>query len=252
MFIVRFLVNAVIMASEVAAVAAVAWFGYRFPLWFALATAALALGLGGRLEYLRLMNEVPFYFGVALPKSRTLLAIVAAGEATSRAMLAGVVALLTFSGTDQARLAYQAVVFGVCVYVAAQVLRWFAHGLGAKPARWGFFRLAAPFGLLFSLGLTSLTVLGLVAAPGLVEIGRKAILETAANPSFAQASELLYVFKQWFDETIVRLLTVFLGPNPARVIGVFLSVNVLSGFVVAVYAVVISGITLAAEDRMLD
>lgn len=252
MFIVRLLVNAVIMAVEAASVAAVAWLGWRYPLAFAVLTTLVALALGTRLEYLRLMNELPFYFGVALPRSRPLLAIVAAGEATTRAAMAGVVALLTFSGTDATRLAYHAVVFGLCVYIAAQVLRAFAHRLGARPARWGFFRLTAPFGLLFSIGLAGLIVLGLVTPPSLVDIGRKAVLETAANPTFAQASELLYVFKQWFDETIVQLLSVFIGHNGARLVGVMLSVNVLSGFVVAIYAAVISGTVLALEDRLLD
>jgi hypothetical protein len=167
-------------------------------------------------------------------------------------VLAGVVALLAFSGTDQTRIAYHAIVFAIALYLGVQLLRWLAHRVGARPTRWGFFRLAAPLGLLFSLGLTGLVLLGYDQPATLLEISRRAVLETAARPSLAQASELLFVFKQWFDETIVQVLARFMSRDAARVAGFVLSVNVLTGFVLALYASVIAGLVLAVEDRVLD
>jgi hypothetical protein len=251
MFIVRIIVNALIMAVEVAAIVGVAYLGFAYPLVFASVTAALALALGLGLEYARLKNELPFYFDRPMPKTSMLLSVVAFGEAASKALLAGVVAVLTVSGTDRTRLLYEAIVFAVTLYVAVNMLRWLAHGVGARPARWGYFRIAPPLGLVFSLGLTALVVLGLMSSPSLLDIGKKAILETAPRPTLAQASELLFLFKQWFDGTIVAVLSGLVGPTTAKILGIFLSVNVLSGFVIAVYAVVITEVALALEDRLL-
>lgn len=251
MFIVRIVVNALIMAFEIAAIVGVAYVGFAHPLVFASVTGALALSLGLGMEYVRLKHELPFYFDRPMPKTSLLLSLVAFGEAATKALLAGVVAVLTFSGTDRNRLLYEAVVFAVTLYVAVNVLRWLAHGLGARPARWGYFRIAPPMGLVFSLGLTGLVILGLMSSPSLLDIGKKAILETAARPTLAQASELLFLFKQWFDTTIVAVLAGLVGPAAAKILGIFLSVNVLSGFVIAIYAVIITEVVLALEDRLL-
>ena len=63
MIILRILVNGLIMAGEIAAVVAVAAFGYYHPFAFAGVTAALSFLLGLRLEVARLRYELPFYFG---------------------------------------------------------------------------------------------------------------------------------------------------------------------------------------------
>lgn len=251
MFIVRFALNALLMAFEVAAVAAVAWIGLRFPFVLAGATVLIALVLGVRLEYMRLVNEAPFYFGV-VPKGALMFMAVGTGEAVTKAVLAGLVALITFSGTDPSRLATHAIVFAITLYLGVQALRWLAHRFGARPTRWGFFRLAAPLGLLFSLGLTGLVILGYEQPVTFLELGRKAAFETPPRPNLAQASELLFLFKQWFDATVVESLTRYMSANAARIVGFALSVNVLTGFVLALYACLISGLVLAVEDRLLD
>src|SRR4051794_7327959 len=98
--------NGLMMALELAAIFAVAWIGFTAPLIFAAATALLALGLGAALEIARLRYEFPFYFD--RPPGRSMIVIVAVGalEAITKAILAGVVALLTFLGTDAERLKF--------------------------------------------------------------------------------------------------------------------------------------------------
>lgn len=251
MVVVRILVNALIMAAELIAVAAVAWAGYRYPPAFAVATALLALALGLVLEYARLKHELPFYFGGSGPSAGLLVPFVALTGALVRAVLAGVVALLTFSGTDPGRLMWVAVVFGATLYAATSLLRALTLRLEARPARWGYFRIAAPLGIVFSLGLALAGSFGAVHTPTITELGRTILFDTPAIPNIEQASELLFQLTLYIDSVVVTLLKTVVGDRWAPALGVLLSVNVLTGFVVAIYAVLISEAVLKTEDTLL-
>ena len=71
------------------------------------------------------------------------------------------------------------------------------------------------------------------------------------SPSIAQVSELFFQLKQAFDEFIVKALGVFMREEWARLAGIVISVNVLSGFVSALYAALIAGGVRRAEDTLL-
>lgn len=247
----RILVNALIMAAEIAAVAAVAWAGLNYPFWFAAATALIAFVQGMLLEHARLRHELPFYFGERGPRGGLLVPFVATTSALVRAVVGGGVALVTFSGTDASRLLWIAVVFAVTLYLATSILRSLTHRLDAKPARWGYFRLAAPLGLLFSIGMWILSRFGQVRAPDLTELGRTILFDTPARPDVGQASELLFRLKLYIDSVVVWLLNPVLGAKWAELAGIALSVNVLTGFVVAIFAVLIAELVVGAEDRLL-
>ena len=123
MIILRILANAVIMAGEVAAVAALAAFAFYYPFVFAGVTAALSFVLGLRLEVARLRYELPFYFGGLVKRGTIFTVLVGSFEALFKGVLAGVAALFTFAGTNTDRLFWVAVLFGLCVYAGAAVLR---------------------------------------------------------------------------------------------------------------------------------
>jgi len=248
----RVLVNALIMATELIAVATVAWLGYSFPMQFALGTAILALILGLMLEHARLRHELPFYFGKGAGAAAGVLVPVVAGvNALIRAAVAGIITLLTFSGTDHGRLFWIAIVFGTVLYLATNLLRLLAVRLEAHPSRWGYFRLAAPLGLAFSVGIAGLNTFGAVATPNLTGIGRTILFDTPTHPTVEQASELLFQLKLYVDNVIVTLLRQVVGADWAPVIGVLLSVNVLAGFVIALYAVVIAEMVVRSENTLL-
>jgi soluble lytic murein transglycosylase-like protein len=251
MIILRIIANAVIMAGEVAAVAALAAFAFYYPFVFAGVTAALSFVLGLRLEVARLRYELPFYFGGLVKRGTFLTVLVGASEALFKALLAGVAALFTFAGTNTDRLFWVAILFGLCVYAGAAVLRLLSIRAEALPMRWGYFRLAPPLGLLFSAGLTLLAVANIVPPANVTGIGWDIIFNTPAEPSIAQVSELFFQLKQAFDEFIVKALGVVLDPQWARLVGVVISVNVLSGFVSAVYAALIADAVRKAEDALL-
>lgn len=250
MIVVRILLNGLIMAAEIAAVAAVAWLGYTHPFLFAALTAALSFALGLGLETKRLSFELPFYFEGARSPRRLLVALVGSVEAIMKGVLAGLAALFTFAGTDSARLYWVAVVFGITTYAGSSALRALSVSFRAQPWRWGYFRLAPPLGLAFSAGIAALAAFGILTATSVGEIGWKLVWELPQKPSVSQVSELFFQLKQAFDDFIVTLLGTVMRHEWARLVAIAVSVNVLTGFVASVYAALIAAIVRTAEEGL--
>lgn len=250
MIVLRILLNGVVMAAEIAAVAAVAWLGYTHPFLFAALTAGLSLVLGLRLEIKRLSFEIPFYFEGARTPRLLLVGLVGSVEALLKAVLAGLAALFTFAGTDSERLFWVAVVFGLTTYAGSTTLRALSVSFRAQPWRWGYFRLAPPLGLAFSAGLAVLAAVGILTSTSVGEIGWKLVWELPQKPSVSQVSELFFQLKQAFDDFIVTLLSTAMPPEWARLVAIAVSVNVLTGFVASVYAAVIAAIVRTAEEGL--
>jgi hypothetical protein len=251
MTLIRIVVNAVIMLSELAAVIAVAWLGFSAPIQFTVLTALLALGLGLLMEAERLRIEFPFYFERTTAPRAWLVMLVGGLEAILKAILAGVAALFTFSGTNPDRLFWVAVVFGVTVFMGANVLRVLSRQLKARPARWGFFRLGAPLGLLFSAGLAGLAAIALIPSSSISDLGWRIMWDMPPKPSVNEVSELVFQLKQAFDNFVVAVLSRLVSVDLARFLGIFVSVNVLAGFVAAIYAAVIASGVRRAEILLL-
>lgn len=251
MAVIRIILNGLIMAAELAAVAAVAAFGYFHPFLFAAATALVAFVVGLRLEYQRITFEIPFYFEAGRAPRLWFAWVVGFSESLVKALLAGVAAVFTFAGTDANRLFWVAVVFAVSVYLGAYVLRALALRFDARPSRWGYFRLAAPLGILFSAGLTLLALLATIPLPSISDIGLKVLWDFPAQPSVEQVSELVFQLKQAFDDFVVRAIAVFVPLDVARLLGILISVNMLTGFVSALYASLIASAVRRAEDALL-
>lgn len=86
--------------------------------------------------------------------------------------------------------------------------------------------------------------------PSMTDVGRRLIFETPARPSLAQASELLFMLKQKFDDIVVSVLGLYLPPDVAKVAGLLVSVNMLTGFAIAVFAVAIADMVRRMEERV--
>lgn len=250
MQVLRVLLNGVIMLAEVALVVGAAWIGLHHPFLFAALTAGLSLLLGLQLEAARLRNELPFYFEAGASLKFLFVPLVGVLEAVMKAVLAGLAALFTFSGTDPSRLFWVAVLFGLTVYAGSSLLRVLSIKASAHPQRWGYFRLGTPLGLLFSAGLAVLVATAILPPSNLADIGWKIVWDMPAKPTLEQVSELFFQLKQAFDDFVVALLSTVLPPDWARVAGVLASVNVLAGFVAAVYAAIIAAMVRGAEARL--
>lgn len=251
MIILRVIVNALIMAAEVAAIAASAWLGWQHPYIFAGLTAAAAFGIGLHLDYARLKHEYPFYFERDRPRFLIGLRLLSMGDSIVKGLVAGLVALLTFAGNDDGRRLVTAICFAVAVYAGTSLLRRLSISLGARPERWGFFRLAVPLGLVFSFGIAVAASLGHVRVATLTDIGRQLVFDMPARPSIEQVSDLLFNLKQYIDSVIATLLAQLMPLEWAQVAGLIISVNVLTGFVVAIYALVIATVVRRAELALL-
>lgn len=251
MIVLRVLLNAVIMVLEIGAVVAVSWLGYRHPYLFAAVTALLAFLLGARLEVARLRNELKFYFDKPISTAAIGVYLVAAAESVVKGLLGGLVALLTFAGTNLDRLYWVALVFGLVVYAGSSVLRRLTISFKAVPSRWGYFRLAPPLGLLFALGIGALVAAKIVPAVTLGDIGRHIVFQLPERPSIDQVSELLFLLKQYADGVIVAVLSALVGPQWATPIGLVVSVNALTGFIAAIYALIIAEVVVKLEDWWL-
>ncbi len=234
MFIVRFIANTVIFALELAAIAGVAYLGWRYPMALAALAGALALVMGLWLERARIRNELGFYFGRGVETLSLIGATFAFGNAVVKAVISVFITLLTFSGTDSNRLWLVAIVFGACLFAGTSLLRRLSIVFDSNPSRWGYFRLAGPLGLLYSAAMS------LLPHASTAEIGRRLLLDTPARPNLAQASELLFVLKQKFDDIVVGMIGLYLPPDAAKIAGVFVSVNMLTGFAISVFAVAIA------------
>ncbi|MCH9807345.1 MAG: hypothetical protein K0U74_06420 [Alphaproteobacteria bacterium] len=250
MIVLRVIVNALIMAGEISAVAGLAWLGWQQPYVFAALTALLAFLLGLHLDYQRLKHEYPFYFNSERPRFLIGLRIVSLGDSIVKGLVAGLVALITFSGTDDDRRFIVAVVFAVAVYAGASLLRRLSISFGAKPAHWGFFRLAVPMGLIFSGGIALAAAMDYVKVATLTDIGRQLVFDMPAKPSIEHVSDLLFSLKQYIDSVIATLLANLIPLDWAQILSLIISVNVLTGFIVALYALIIAEAVRWAERRM--
>ncbi|MBX9925388.1 MAG: hypothetical protein K2Y05_03435, partial [Hyphomicrobiaceae bacterium] len=233
-----------ILIVELALILAVAALGYYQPLAFAALTFVIALAVGARLEVLRLQNEITFYFdrdGQPARRPSMWLWMVALSEAMFKAVLAGVVALITFSGTDPNRLFWVATVLAVCIFTGSSILRWLTNRFGARPGRWGYFRIGAPLGLMFSAAMAALP------APTYAKLGWDLLFNLSARPTLNQGSEMLFLLKQKFDELCLALLQTLLSLEVAQVVAVLVSVNMLTGFVAGLYAVLAAETVRALE-----
>lgn len=242
MFIVHLVLNAAIVAVELGLAAGVGWLAWKMPLLFAGLTALLAGALGFRLEVARLNFEMPFYFEGTGALGGVVRFAMGFGQALLKAVVAGLVAVMTFSGTDENRLMVMASLLAVMVVIGSAVLRRITISFGAKPARWGFFRMAAPLGLMFSAAVN------FFPAPSSLAIAQKVLLDLPQRPSLAQAGEALFALRLWIDDLLVRLISGFTGPEWGRAIGIVIGSSVLAGLVIAVYAVAISEVVRVLEE----
>ncbi len=236
----RVFINFIALAVELALIVGIAFVGSRYPQEFAILTAAVALLAALFLEYARFAHEMPFYFGRSLSGIASVGARVwTTGESVFKSVVAGFVALLTFSGTNPERLMWTGVLFGVCVFIGTTLLLRIKLGWGVRAVRWGYFRLAIPLGFLYSAGIYVLTQAGKVPTASFGDVAYDATFNLARNPSIADASEFLFKLTQATDSLIAALLGAVIPQDYVPWVQIVASTNVLPGFILAVYCVAI-------------
>ena len=241
------LFNLGVLIVELSLICALAWLAFTLPLLFCAATAVLVVVVGLSLEWARLSHDAPFFYDDASKSRRILIAITGSLETLVKAIAAAVAGMLTFLGNDDQRQMVVVVLFAVCVFAGTGFLRRGYYSLGIRPMRWGYFRLSIPLGILFSILLQATIQAGLVDVKSLAELARTVVFELPERPDVAAVSDLAFNVKQLLDAFVVDVIDRLIGPTWAALAGVFVSINVLLGFAIAIHAVVIAELILRLE-----
>ena len=245
----RFVVNFLALVIELALIGAVGYLGALYPLHFALVTAGVTLIAALGLEHARLVHEMPFYFGRPLSSAAMAgLRVWSSSESIVKAIIAGFVALLTFSGTNDERLFWTAILFAACVFVGTTVLLRVFLTWRERAVRWGYFRLAIPLGFLYSAGVYVLTQAGKLPSAHFGDVAFDATFNLARSPTIESASEFLYKLSQATDGLIGALLSTVLPPDVVPYVQILASTNVLPGYILAVYTVAIVRVAFAVQS----
>ncbi|MEL6374003.1 MAG: hypothetical protein AAFR04_08535 [Pseudomonadota bacterium] len=248
-FVYNVITNLVIVTCELLLVALIAAIARYAPIAFAIGTGVLTAMLGLWLERRRLAHELPFYFEEKWSGRTFGVELLALGTALFKGLIAAFITVLTFSGTDAARLDIIALVFAAGVFAGSSLLRRLSISFGASPSRWGFFRLATPLGLIYAQIIALLVVLGVLDQADVLTTLRQAIFDLPERPSIEQASEFLFRIEQLYDAFIQQIVALVIPEGYAMFVSALLSVKVLSGFVIAIYAVIVAEAVRFLEDN---
>ena len=245
--ILRIILNILGLAAELALIACVAWLALTYPWWLAGLTTALIVIFGGVLEWARQRHEDAVYFGDRNRFRLLLVGLTGIGEGLVKALAAGVAVMLTFAGNDSERIQVLVIIFAACLFLGTGLLRRGFYMYGMRPLRWGYFRLAVPLGIVFSAGVQGATALGFLVVPSLQSIAGSLVFDLPQRPSVEQLSDLAFKIRQTVDALVTDVAGSVLGEIYAPVVAVLVSVDVLIGFALAVYVIVILEIVLRLE-----
>lgn len=240
--------NILVLCVEIAAIAGVAWLGSTAPLIFAALTVVLVLSVGAYLEWLRLRHEFPFFLEGGRGGNTILITGAAFVEVVVKSAMAGVAAILTFASGDGERQLVIVALFAICLFAGTGLIRRGHLQWGVRRMRWGYFRLAVPLGVLFSLLLQGAVQLELITIPSLQSLAGTLVFDLPAKPSIAQLTDLVFNVRQTIDALITDTVARLLPPALIPVVTILVSLNLLTGFVLAIYAVLIAELVLRLEN----
>ena len=246
---IRIFLNILGLVTELGLIAVVVWLALNHPWWMAALTTAMTVILGGVLEWARQRHEDSFYFGERNSFRLLLVGMSGVGEGLVKSLAAGVAVILTFSGNDSERILVLTAIFAACLFLGTGILRRGYYYYGVRPLRWGYFRLAMPLGIIFSLCVQSATSLGFLTVPSLQQIAGALIFDLPARPSVEQLSDMAFNIRQTIDALVLDVAGRLLGETYAPIVAVLMSVDVLIGFALSVYVVAILEIVLRLEGE---
>ena len=115
-----------------------------------------------------------------------------------------------------------------------------------------FHGLVVPLGILFS-ALVQLALLGgYLEAQSLQQVAKSFVFDLPARASYEQVMELIFQTRQLLDGLLTSLIVQLFGEHWLIPTSIVISLNVLSGFFIAIYAVLIGEMLLRMEGRVID
>ena len=206
-----------------------------YPWLFGLATFLISVFLFGPIERDRNLHDISFYVHGNLSKSQEkYIYYYGILETIGRGVFLGFLPVFIFSGTESERIFKLATIFAVCVFFGYFVLYVIKTRTQINPARWAYVKISVVLGLIFSLFSS------LVPGQSLKEIAT----QTAKSRwwrelNFNEVAELLYGMLYQVNNFITTVLIKIFGNVLGQSLGFFISVNVLYGFVIALYSLLL-------------
>jgi hypothetical protein len=201
---------------------------------FGLITFLASILVFGKIERDRNIHEISFYARGDLPSSiKKWLRYYGIAEVLGRSTVLGILPILLFSGTDNYRIRALALIFTVCVILGYRLLNFIQTRTHIDATRWAYVRLSVALGLLFSV--ISSNVPGLK----LGKLALKTVKVMFTHPSFNEAAELLYGMTYKLNAFVTKILSMIFGDIIAHILGLIISVNIVYGFVAALYSLIL-------------
>ncbi|MEN2495147.1 MAG: hypothetical protein TECD_01065 [Hyphomicrobiaceae bacterium hypho_1] len=203
--------------------------------------------IGCILEWSKQYHEDTFYFNNKNQSRLLISGFVGICDGFVKALSAGFAIILTFTGSDKDRIFVLACIFAMCLFLGTTIIRrgFYIHGM--HPIKWGYFRLAVPLGIIFSMGVQFAANFNLIKVPSIQSLAGSLIFDLPEQPNIEDLSDLAFKIRYCIDALIANTASSLLGKIYAPVVAVLISVNILIGFAIAAIVVIILEIVLLIE-----
>jgi hypothetical protein len=218
--------------------------GIQYPQIFGLVTFAASIILFGRLEFDRNSHDLNFYVTGEVPISfRRWVKTYAVLEVVGRSVIISVLSILLFSGTDGGRIWLLAILFVIGVFVGHHFLGVSSRFTSVNVVRWGYARLSILVGIPFSI------FSGLVPGMSVSEVTWASLQAFVRTPDIDKVAEIIFGTLQAVNQFIQWLLQGLLGTFFGTIVSLMISVNVLFGFVIVLYSLILFELTNSVTPK---
>lgn len=205
-----------------------------YPRLFGLATFSVSMVIFGRLEYERNHHEMSYYTLGEIPSPiKKWLLSYSALEVVGRSIIFGVLTVFIFSGTNVTRIKILALLFIATILSGYYCLSFLQRRAYIDVARWGYIKLSVLLGVVFSI-LSA-------AVPGMpiTDIVLNAAKGKLRLHTFDEFAELFYGLLYQLNSFITSILQALFGEWLGLFLSLIISVNVVYGFVVLLYSLLL-------------
>ena len=205
-----------------------------WPRFFGIATFFASIIVFGRIEYEKNRHAIGYFTIGEMPASaRRWLLSYSFVEVILRSAIFGILAVLLFSGTDSVRINILAVLFTASILAGYYCLRFIQRFAYIDAVRWGYIKLSVILGVIFSI--LSAAIPGMTITDIVLNSARGKLRQH----SFDEFAELLYGLLSQLNSFITNTLQILFGGVLGWFFSLIISVNVIYGFVVLVYSLLL-------------
>lgn len=207
----------------------------HFSIFFGVLTFCISLLVLGRAEFEKNVHELAFYVRGELPTLfKTWFRYYGWAEVFVKSIVLGIMSIFLFSGTDGIRILSLAFLVSLCTVFGYFVLRFVENHAHIDVTRWGYVRFSVVLGLIFSVLCSS------VPGIGKFSLSWQVVRSMGGREfSFEEISELMYSLTYEINGLISKMLHQILGDLLGGFLSVIISVNVIYGFVIVVYSLLL-------------